>query len=310
MRKERACMKQTIYNQLKTIIPEHCIRIDEPMALHTTFQVGGPADFYITIEETALLEKLLPFLKTHKIPYYIIGHGSNLLVSDKGYKGVVISLEPKVDAIQVKENRLTIPGGVLLGTVAKKAVEFGLAGFEFAAGIPGTIGGAVMMNAGAYDGEMKDIVLSVTMVNEQGSKVTFSNEELLFGYRTSILKTLECIVTEVTIELTKGDQLAIREKMQDFQNRRKEKQPLMFPSAGSTFKRPEGHFAGKLIMDAGLAGYRIGGACVSPMHCGCVVNDQKGTARDIYGVIQHTTEQVEEQFGIKLELEVICLGEF
>ncbi len=157
---------------------------------------------------------------------------------------------------------------------------------------------------------MKDTVISVTMVTKQGKKITLSREELSFGYRTSILKKIGCVVTAVTLELEQGNQLAITEKMQDFQNRRKEKQPLMFPSAGSTFKRPEGHFAGKLIMDAGLAGYRVGGACVSPMHCGFVVNDKKGTAKDIYGVIQHTTAQVKEQFDITLEMEVICLGEF
>ncbi len=303
-------MNQTIYNQLKTIIPEHCIRIDESMALHTTFQVGGPADFYVVIEEVCMLEVLLPFLKEHEIPYEIIGHGSNLLISDHGYRGVILSLQGKLEQIEVIGNQLVVPGGVLLGSVARKALELELTGFEFAAGIPGTIGGAVVMNAGAYGGEMKDTVISVTMVTKQGKKITLSREELSFGYRTSILKKIGCVVTTVTLELEQGNQLAITEKMQDFQNRRKEKQPLMFPSAGSTFKRPEGHFAGKLIMDAGLAGYRVGGACVSPMHCGFVVNDKKGTAKDIYGVIQHTTAQVKEQFDITLEMEVICLGEF
>lgn len=300
-----------IIERISQFVPKENILEKELMSRHTTFKVGGPCSVLVKIDEVGQLKKLLPFLKEEKIPYFFLGNGSNLLVSDKGYEGVVITYSQVLsDEVKVDGNRITAGGGVLLSKVAKKALDEGLTGFEFAAGIPGTVGGAMVMNAGAYDGEMKQVVESVEVVDIKGDTHVLSCEEMEFGYRTSVLKREPFIVTKVTFMLIKGDKGLIKEKMDDLAQRRREKQPLEYPSAGSTFKRPEGYFAGKLIMDAGLRGYQVGGARVSDKHCGFVINAGGATATDVYNLMEDVIKKVQEEFQVTLQPEVIRLGEF
>mgnify|MGYP000249568118 FL=1 len=234
----------------------------------------------------------------------------HLLVSDRGYRGVVIQLGKNFSDMEVKDERILVKAGALLSKTAKEALDAGLAGMEAVSGIPGTIGGAVMMNAGAYGGEMKDIVESVTVLNQEGELLTLSVEEMKMGYRTSIVKEKGYIVVSAVLKLRRGQRQAIREQMEDYKERRVTKQPLDMPSAGSTFKRPEGYFAGKLIMDAGLRGFSVGGAQVSEKHCGFVVNKGDATAQDVLDLIHEVQRRVKEQFGVELEPEVRFLGEF
>ena len=300
-----------IIERISQFVPKENILEKELMSRHTTFKVGGPCSVLVKINEVKELQKLLPFLAEENIPYFFLGNGSNLLVSDKGYEGVVITYAQALsDDIKVDGDRITAGGGVLLSKVAKKALDESLTGFEFAAGIPGTVGGAMVMNAGAYDGEMKQIVESVEVVDTKGDISVLSCEEMEFGYRTSILKRESFIVTRVTYKLQKGDKNVIKDKMDDLAERRREKQPLEYPSAGSTFKRPEGHFAGKLIMDAGLKGYQVGGAKVSDKHCGFVINAGGATAGDIHHLMENVIKKVQEEVQVTLEPEVIRLGEF
>ncbi len=303
-------MNTEFYQKLIQIIPEEAIKLEEPMKDHTTFQVGGPAEYYIEVELERSLIELLPLIQEYGMDYFILGNGSNLLVSDQGYRGVIICLKSSAVQMKVTETTITVWAGTLLSTVANEATRNQLTGMEFAAGIPGTIGGAVVMNAGAYDGEMKDIVSSVRILNKQGKIITLTVGELAFGYRTSILKLMPVVVLEVTLTLEAGNRDDIITKMKEFTEMRKAKQPLMLPNAGSTFKRPTGYYAGKLIMEAGLSGYRMGGACVSPIHCGFLVNDRQATASDLYGLMQHVIATVQECHAITLEPEVVCLGTF
>lgn len=296
---------------ISQFIPKENILEKELMSRHTTFKVGGPCFILVKIDSVLQLQKILPYLVSDKIPYFFLGNGSNLLVSDKGYEGVILTYSPLMaDDVQVDGEFITAGGGVLLSKVAKRALDESLTGFEFAAGIPGTVGGAMVMNAGAYDGEMKQIVKNVEVVDETGNLKVLSVEEMEFGYRTSILKREPFIVTRVTFKLEKGDANAIKEKMDDLAQRRRDKQPLEFPSAGSTFKRPEGYFAGKLIMDAGLRGYQVGGAKVSDKHCGFVINADNATASDVYNLMKNVIKEVQDKFQVTLEPEVIRLGEF
>lgn len=300
-----------IVERISQFVPKENISEKELMSRHTTFKVGGPCSVLVKVNEIVQLQKLLPYLLEEKIPYFFLGNGSNILVSDRGFEGVVITYARELaEEVCVNEDRVTAGGGVLLSKVAKYALDNSLTGFEFAAGIPGTVGGAMVMNAGAYDGEMKDIVESVEVVDEKGQLRTLSLEEMEFGYRNSILKRTPFIVTKVIFALKKGDKDVIKEKMDDLAKRRREKQPLEFPSAGSTFKRPEGHFAGKLIMEAGLRGYQVGGAKVSDKHCGFVVNAGNATASDVYNLMEDVIKKVQEEFQVTLEPEVIRLGEF
>lgn len=232
------------------------------------------------------------------------------MVSDKGYRGVVIQLWKNFSDIVTKEDTITVKAGALLSKVAAEALEEGLTGMEFASGIPGTIGGAVVMNAGAYGGEMKDIIKEVTVLTKEGDILTISKEEMNFGYRTSVVKEKGYVVISVVLQLKKGDRAEIRKVMDDLKERRVTKQPLDMPSAGSTFKRPEGYFAGKLIMDAGLRGFSVGGAQISEKHCGFVVNKGDATAADVLGLIKEVQKRVQEKFGVALEPEVKFLGEF
>lgn len=295
---------------IRAYVAEEDILFEEPMCRHTTFKVGGPAGCLVRISEPRQLQAIIPYLREVDIPYFVLGNGSNLLVGDKGYNGVVLQIGGNLNQITVEGTTIKAGAGALMSQVAKKALEEGLTGFEFASGIPGTIGGGVVMNAGAYDGEMKQVVTSVTVMNETSEILELDNEGMEFGYRNSIIKNRPFVVLEVELKLQEGNSEEIKAKMDDLSKRRREKQPLEFPSAGSTFKRPEGYFAGKLIMDAGLRGYSIGGAKVSDKHCGFVINAGNATAADVAEVIQEVQEKVKEKFGVTLEKEVIFLGDF
>lgn len=286
------------------------VRLHEPMKKHTTFRIGGPADYYLCPHSTEELQKILQICRENKLEFFILGNGSNLLVSDKGYRGVVIQLWKNFSDIETEDNTITVKAGALLSKVAAEALEESLTGMEFASGIPGTMGGAVMMNAGAYGGEMKDIIREVTVLTREGELLTLSKEEMNFGYRTSVVKEKGYVVISAELQLRKGDREEIRKVMDELKERRVTKQPLDMPSAGSTFKRPEGYFAGKLIMDAGLRGFSVGGAQISEKHCGFVVNKGDATATDVLGLIGEVQKRVQEKFGVALEPEVKFLGEF
>ena len=283
---------------------------NEPMRKHTTFRIGGPADFYLCPHSAKEIQKTVAICREEELPYFILGNGSNLLVSDQGYRGVVIQLWKNVSDILVEGCRIRAKAGASLAKIAGEALDEGLTGMEFAAGIPGTLGGAVVMNAGAYGGEMKDILQEALVMDEQGEIFTLKKEELHLGYRTSIIKEKGYIVLAAALELKPGDRKEIKEKMDELKQRRVEKQPLDMPSAGSTFKRPEGYFAGKLIMDAGLRGFSVGGAQISEKHCGFVVNTGKATANDVLTLIREVQKRVRDKFGVELETEVKFLGEF
>ena len=299
-----------IENKFCTCLGSDNVKLQEPMSKHTTFRIGGPADFYLCPHSTKEVQQTVQICKEENLPYFILGNGSNLLVSDKGYRGVIIQLWKNFSDISVKDCCITAKAGALLSKVAAEALEEGLTGMEFASGIPGTIGGAVFMNAGAYGGEMKDIIKEVKVLDDQGEIRVLSNEEMKLGYRTSIVKEKGYTVLSAVLQLKKGDASVIRETMEDLKNRRTSKQPLDMPSAGSTFKRPEGYFAGKLIMDSGLRGFSVGGAQVSEKHCGFVVNKGGATAEDVTALIREVQRRVKEKFGVELETEVRFLGEF
>ena len=299
-----------LYNRLCTITKQENVMKDEPMKKHTTFRIGGPADYFVTPESREEIQAIVELCKKEEIPYSVIGNGSNLLVGDKGYHGIILYLGDGMDQIQVDGNRLTIQAGCLMSRIAREACEHALTGFEFASGIPGSIGGGVVMNAGAYDGELGQIVTKVWVMNEEGEILVLNNQDMEFGYRTSVIKKRPFIVVQVEMELQPGNQEEIAAKMTELNRRRREKQPLEYPSAGSTFKRPQGYFAGKLIMDAGLRGYSIGGACVSEKHCGFIINKNHASAADVAEVICEVQERVKEKFGVTLETEVILLGDF
>ena len=280
------------------------------MHKHTTFRVGGPAEVFVTVDNKEQLEKIIKYLNLVERPYFILGNGSNLLVGDKGYRGVIIRLGGEFTALKTEGNLLTAGASVLLSAAAREAMENGLTGMEFASGIPGSIGGGVKMNAGAYDGEMRQIVESVQVMYKDGSILDLDNDTMEFGYRNSVIKNRPYVVLQVSLRLQPGNKEEILARMNELAARRKEKQPLEFASAGSTFKRPEGYFAGKLIMDSGLRGARIGGAQISEKHCGFVINDGTAIAADIAELIQEVVETVRDKFGVTLEPEVIFLGDF
>ena len=303
-------MNKIFYEALVKVLDEDQIKPEEPMKNHVTFRVGGPADFFVTPKNYEELSGVLKCCAKYEMPCYIMGNGSNLLVSDQGYRGVVIQLFRQLNGIQCEGNVIRAQAGALLSAVANRALEEKLTGFEFAAGIPGTLGGACVMNAGAYGGEMKDVLKSVTVLTREGKRITLQKNELELGYRTSIIAKKDYIVLEAEIELEAGDAEEIKAVMDDLKERRTTKQPLEYPSAGSTFKRPEGYFAGKLIQESGLQGFQVGGAQVSEKHCGFVINKDQATAADIAELIRQVQDRVEEKFGVRLETEVKRLGEF
>lgn len=301
-------ISKAVIQALGRFVPEENIHLQEPMQKHTTFRIGGPADCLVQIENKEQLIQVQKYLMQVEMPFFVLGNGSNLLVSDKGYRGVVLQIGPKMSRIEVNGDVITAQAGALMSQVARTAMEHSLTGLEFASGIPGTIGGGVVMNAGAYDGEMSGVVTQVNVVNSAGECMELENDTMEFGYRTSTIKNNPFTVTEVILKLEKGDREQIKAKMEDLAVRRREKQPLEYPSAGSTFKRPKGYFAGKLIMDAGLRGFRVGGARVSEKHCGFVVNIGNATAEDVRDVISEVQERVKERFNVDLEPEILFLG--
>lgn len=303
-------MSKAFIDFLESIVAAENILLEEPMHKHTTFRVGGPAEVFVTVENKEQLEKIIKYLNLVERRYFILGNGSNLLVGDKGYRGVIIRLGGEFNTLKTEGTLLTAGASVLLSAAARAAMENGLTGMEFASGIPGSIGGGVKMNAGAYDGEMRQIVESVQVMYKDGSILDLDNETMEFGYRNSVIKNRPYVVLQVSLRLQPGNREEILARMNELAARRKEKQPLEFASAGSTFKRPEGYFAGKLIMDSGLRGARIGGAQISEKHCGFVINDGTATAADIAELIQEVSETVKEKFGVTLEPEVILLGDF
>lgn len=285
------------------------VRINEPMKRHTSFRAGGNAEWFCIPETAEELRAVLSVCEKNNMPWYIVGNGSNLLVSDQGFSGVIISTE-KFDRLDVDGNRIMAGAGRLLSQTANAAWKAGLSGFEFAAGIPGSIGGAVVMNAGAYGSEMKNVLKSVTVLAPNGEIKKLKTEELSLGYRESCILKCGYVVLEAELALSHGEPEQIRAVMDDLAARRKEKQPLEYPSAGSTFKRPEGYFAGKLIEDAGLKGFLVGGACVSEKHAGFVINKDHASAADIYSLCKKVEKKVMECFGVALEMEVKLLGTF
>lgn len=292
----------------KDIYLEDSIKVNEPMKNHISFKVGGPADILLEPSDEKQIIKSIEICKNNNIPYIVIGNGSNLLVRDGGIRGVVIKLSG-LNFIKVDGNYISAGAGVVLKDVSDEALDNSLTGFEFASGIPGSVGGAVFMNAGAYDGEMKNIISSVTVLDKEGNILTLEKDELEFGYRTSSVKTEGYIVISAQFELQLGDKVKIKNRIDELTQKREEKQPLEYASAGSTFKRPEGYFAGKLIQDAGLKGFTIGGAAVSQKHSGFVINTGNATAQDVLDVIKHVQDEVKNQFGVELKTEVRIIGE-
>ena len=302
-------MKQEFYEKLCEILgKEGQVLLDEPLKKHTTFRIGGPAKYFCLPRTWEQLAAVIRTCGEFEENYYIFGNGSNILVSDQGYQGVVIQLFQNWNGIRIEGTRLYADAGALLVKISHLAARKGLAGLEFASGIPGTIGGALVMNAGAYGGEMKDIVREALVLTEGGELLRLSGEQLELGYRTSSIARNHQIVLEAILELKQGDKISIEARMKELKEARPEKQPLEYPSAGSTFKRPEGYFAGKLIMDAGLRGFRVGDAQVAEKHCGFVINRGNATAKDVLDLVSHVQKEVKNQFGVELELEVKLLG--
>lgn len=299
-----------IYDKVVDIVGEENVHTDEPMSRHTTFRIGGNADYLVKPGNADEVAAVIVVCREYNIPYFILGNGSNLLVSDDGYRGMIINIMDNMDSVTVDGRIITAQAGAMLVRVSVMARDNALTGLEFASGIPGTIGGAVYMNAGAYGGEMKNVVKTVRAIDEYGRIYELDSEKMDFSYRHSIVEERKLIVLEVTLELEHGSREAIDDRMKELAEARRSKQPLEYPSAGSTFKRPEGYFAGKLIMDAGLRGYSVGGAQVAEKHCGFVINKGGATASDVVELIRDVQHDVDDKFGVTLEPEVKMLGEF
>lgn len=307
-------MNKEFYDRLTAIVSVENVLLDEPMKKHTTFRVGGNADIFVC-PKIDQVSKIVALAKEYEIPITIIGNGSNLLVGDQGIRGLVLAIAKNAEYIRWEEvedskMRLHVGAGTLLSKVASEAAKRSLTGMEFAAGIPGSMGGAVVMNAGAYGGEIKDIIVRATVLTPEGEVLELSKEDLELSYRHSCVPDKDYIVLEAVLDLSLGEEDKIRAMMDDFKNRRIEKQPLEYPSAGSTFKRPEGYFAGKLIEDAGLRGYTVGGAQVSEKHCGFVINRGDATAADVLQLIEDVQKKVYDVFQVQMEPEVKMMGEF
>ena len=294
--------------RLRAIVGEENLLVNEPMSEHTTFEIGGPADFYVIPEDFDEVRDVIAACKDAGVDYFVLGCGSDLLVSDEGYRGVIVAVADGLVGVSVEDDEICCQAGVGLREASEMACELGLSGLEFACGIPGSVGGACFMNAGAYGGCVADALKEVRVLLPDGSVVDVPAGELDLGYRKSRIADEGWVVLSATFGLNPGDPQKIRATMDDLTHQREEKQPLELPSAGSTFKRPEGHFAGKLITDAGLKGYQSGGAAVSKKHAGFVVNVGGATAADVHAVIEHVQDEVERQFSVRLEPEVRFLG--
>ena len=301
-------IQQQFCQKLKKQLTAGTLLEQELMSRHTSFRIGGPADYFVEPASVDELAGVLSLARQEKVPFFIVGNGSNLLVSDEGFRGMIVHTGGSLRSISVEGDVIYAQAGALLGAVAGAALEAGLTGMEFAAGIPGTLGGAVCMNAGAYGGEMKDILLDAEVLTQDGERLVIPVEELDLSYRHSIIFEKNYIVLAAHIRLSRGDKTQIRNRMNELAGARKEKQPLEYPSAGSTFKRPEGYFAGKLIQDAGLKGYTVGGAQVSEKHSGFVINRGGATAEEVRFLIRQVRSKVKQQFGVELEPEVRMLG--
>ena len=307
-------MEQDLARKVREIYSEEQVKQGEALAKHTTFRIGGPADFFVCPKNIEEIKKTLLLCKEENLPYYILGNGSNILAGDQGFRGMIIQIGSKMsDCTWEKQedgSSIAVVGaGMLLSKFSKEAASQSLTGLEFAGGIPGTVGGAVTMNAGAYGGEIKDCIVDATVITKDGEVKILSRDELELGYRSSVIQKEEYIVVEAKFRLQAGEQTEILATMDDLLKKRREKQPLEYPSAGSTFKRPEGYFAGKLIQDADLRGYRVGDIMVSEKHCGFVVNVGQGTAKDVHQLIEDVQNIVYEKFQVRLEPEVRFLGE-
>ncbi len=301
--------KSLLKQEFLKFMEENAVLVDEPMSKHTSFKIGGPADILLLPKATEEIQRIIKVCSQQAAPLFTMGNGSNLLVSDKGMRNVVIKIADNFNEINIKDNTIIAQAGILLSTLSKKALQESLGGLEFASGIPGTLGGAVTMNAGAYGGEMKDVVKSCRILDLEGNVRELTIDEMEMGYRTSFVQKNKLIVLDVTMELPKAPYEDIKAKMDELTVQRTTKQPLQLPSAGSVFKRPEGYFAGKLIQDSGLKGCRIGGAQVSELHSGFIVNVGNATAEDVLGLIKHIQNEVQERFGLKLEPEIRLVGE-
>lgn len=301
-------MSDLIRKQFSDLLGEACVLIDEPMNKHTTFRIGGTVPYFVTPRSAGQVQGILSVCREHALPWFVMGNGSNLLVGDDGWNGVIIQIGREMSRIEVEDDRITAGAGAPLSAISAAAKNASLTGLEFAGGIPGTLGGAVFMNAGAYGGELKDVLVDVTVLDEQGDLRVIPKEELAMGYRTSVIRTAGYLVLEARLKLVSGEQEKIVARMQELKEQRSAKQPLEYPSAGSTFKRPEGYFAGKLIMDSGLRGYRVGGAQVSEKHCGFVINTGGASAADVCRLMADVISCVREKYGVTLEPEVRFLG--
>lgn len=305
----RIGLENHFYQELNRILPENRIKQKEDLKNHTSLHIGGEADYFVTPTGVEEIKAVLSLCRQENMPYYIIGNGSNLLVSDSGYRGLILKLGGNFSSISIKEDGTVIAqAGVLLSKLANEIAIAGFTGFEFAAGIPGTFGGAVTMNAGAYDGEMKQCITSAKVMDAEGMVYSLDKDELELGYRSSILQKKNYILLEAQLNLTTGNKEQIINKIYELNSLRREKQPLDQYSAGSTFKRPKGYFAGKLIHDAGLRGYQVGDAAVSEKHCGFVINKGNATAKDFLAVIHDVSAIVKEKFDVILEPEIKYLG--
>ena len=292
---------------------DHILK-DEPMSAHTTFRIGGPADYFVVPEDAASLGRGVALCRAEGVDYFITGNGSNLLVGDGGYRGVVFHICHTMDDVAYEEKGTELlveaGAGVMLSSLARQVSSKGYTGFEYATGIPGTLGGGVTMNAGAYGGEISDNLLWAELMDETGAVLRLERDRLKLSYRHSVMMEQPLVVLRAGFSFTKGDAMAITEKVAELSRSRKEKQPLEYPSAGSTFKRPEGYFAGKLIQDCGLKGFRVGDAMVSEKHGGFVINVGHATAADVMTLIRHVQQEVDRQFCVRIEPEVRMIGEF
>lgn len=299
-----------LIDEIEYIVMTGNVITDEPMSKHTTFRIGGNADVFASISNEHELTELINLLRKENVPYFILGNGSNLLVSDRGYRGVIIEIGSRYNDIRVHDTQIVARAGALLSSVSHVAMENNLTGLEFASGIPGTVGGSIIMNAGAYGGEMKQVACKIRALLPNGEIAVLNKDDMEFRYRGSKAKREGYIILQVTYQLLRGERDVIDGIMRDLNMKRRDKQPLEYPSAGSTFKRPTGYYAGKLISDAGLKGYGIGGAQVSQKHAGFLINKDNATGDDMYRLIMDVQKQVYESSGVKLEPEVIFLGDF
>ena len=300
-------MMSLLSERLQAVLPEERILVDEPLAAHTTFRIGGPADCFCTIESTEELQNAIGVARDLEVPWFILGRGSNLLVSDEGYRGLILHIGRGFEQVHIEGETVTAQSGISLSALGRIVLEHSLDGFSFAAGIPGSLGGAVYMNAGAYGGEMKDILVSALVMDPEGSCFLLSNEEMGLGYRESVFQHRDWIILEATLKLRTGDRDKIEADMKDLMQRRSSKQPLEYPSAGSVFKRPPGYFAGGLIEEAGLKGFQIGGARISEKHAGFIINAGEATAADVVALVRHAQDVVEHDSGVRLEPELKIL---